>query len=80
MAFFPLPGATSYDKLNELSHDKPKIDYPKLIVSSWKEESIIIQKVKQCVNFSGSKPRTHLMFLAAFLAVQKKYGNDVWTY
>ena len=33
------------------------MDYPKLIVSKWKEESIRIQRVKQSVNFSGSKPR-----------------------
>ena len=34
------------------------------------EESISIQRVKQCVNFSGSRPWASL-FLAAFLAMQK---------
>ena len=46
------------------------MDYPKLIVSNWKEKSISIQRVcKQCVNFSGSKLRTYF-FLAASLAMQ----------
>ena len=45
------------------------MDYHKLIVSNWKEASISIQMVKQCVNFSDSKPRTPL-FLAASLAMQ----------
>ena len=39
-----------------------KLDYPKLIVSNWKEESISVQRVKQCVNFSVSKTRTPLFF------------------
>ena len=31
------------------------MDYPKFIVSTWREESIGIQKVKQDVTFSCSK-------------------------
>ena len=44
-------------------------------LSNWKEESISIQMVKQCMNFSGNKPRTPLFFLAA-----DKSGNYCWTY
>ena len=46
-----------------------------LIVSNRKEESISIQRVKQCVNFSGSNQGHLLFFLAASLAMQKNMAN-----
>ena len=56
------------------------MDYPKLIVSNWKEESISVQRVKHCVNFSGSKPRTPLIVFSCILSNSEKYGKYVWTY
>ena len=42
-----------------------------VVLSKRKEDSISIQKVKLCVNLSGSKPSTPQIILAASLAIQK---------
>ena len=64
-----------FENYNRAPLDIYIMDYPKLIVSNWKEESISIQRVKHCVNFSGSKPRTPLTVRAASLAIQKSMAN-----
>ena len=44
------------------------MDYPRVIVLNLKEESIGTQRMS--LNFSGSKPRTSLMFRVASIAMQ----------
>ena len=69
-----------FENYNRAPLDIYIMDYPKLIVSNWKEESIRIQRVKHCVNFSGSKPRTPLIVFSCILSNSEKYGKYVWTY
>ena len=61
---------TYYGALADMYNGLSQVD-----LSNWKEESISIQRVKQSVNFSGSKS-----IFSCILRSSEKNCNYVWTY